>query len=95
MIDNPLPFLLDFNHFLDLVNERKVILIDLGWGFLHFLYVPNVLDFLVLNRVSLCLGFIAYYAGLRFGGHERKIRVYLLLNLYLFDKDLLFDNGFL
>ena len=98
MIDDSLTFLLDFLNFLNLLNKREIIFINLRRGFFHFdiwhLLSLLVLYFFAIDWFLFGLGFIADDTSFWPRGHEGPIRIEFLLFLNFFDNDFLFDDGF-
>lgn len=97
MINNFFHFLFDLFNFFNLLNKRKVILINLRRSLLYLYLWHLVLKFLIIIntcRIFFCLWLITNNTSLWYFWHKRSIRINLFLYLYLFNDNLLFNDRF-
>jgi hypothetical protein len=102
MINNGLYFLFNFFNFLNFLYEWKIILINFWCSFFelnirHLLMCRRVWlwRLLIINRCFiLCLWLITDDTSFWPRRHKWSVRINLLLDLYLFDYDLLLDYWF-
>lgn len=99
MIDNFLYFLLDLLHFLDFLNERKIVFVDFRSCFLHFslwhFEILLTLSLLIVERIPFGLRLVTDDTAFRPRGHKRSVRIDFLVHFDLLNYDLLFDDWFL